>query len=179
MAIEQRDLTRGRLAEWRKAQAVQRIDGPTNLDRARSLGYKAKQGVVVVRVRVRRGGRRKIRPSRGRRPKRMGVLKIVPKKSIQLIAEERAARKYPNLEVLNSYQVAADGTHKYFEVIMLDPSHPAIQSDPQLGWIASKGKRGRVHRGLTHAGIKSRGLARKGKGAERMRPSVRARRRIK
>ncbi|MEM4201789.1 MAG: 50S ribosomal protein L15e [Candidatus Hadarchaeum sp.] len=179
MATEQAGLLRSRLSGWRRAPTIQRIDGPTNPERARSLGYKAKQGVIVVRVRVRRGGRRKERPSRGRRPKRMGVLKIVPKKSLQLIAEERAARKYPNLEVLNSYKVAEDGTHKYYEVIMIDPHHPAIKSDPQLSWIVAREHRGRVYRGLTHAGKKSRGLIRKGKGAERMRPSVRARKRIK
>lgn len=179
MTVEQSEIMRSRMAQWRKAPAAQRIEGPTNLERARSLGYKAKQGVVVVRARVRKGGRRKVRPSRGRRPKRMGVLKIVPKKNIQLIAEERAARRFPNLEVLNSYLIATDGTRKYYEIIMLDPHHPAIQSDPQLGWIANKGKRGRVHRGLTHAGRKSRGLEWKGKGAERIRPSVRARGRIK
>ena len=179
MTVGQNELMRGRMAEWRKVSAAQRIDKPTDLERARSLGYKAKQGVVVVRARVRKGGRRKVRPAHGRRPKRMGVLKIVPKKNIQLIAEERAARKYPNLEVLNSYLVAADGTRKYFEVIMLDPSHSAILSDPQLGWIANKSQKGRVHRGLTRAGKKSRGMATKGKGAERIRPSVRARGRIK
>ncbi|MGQ9788138.1 MAG: 50S ribosomal protein L15e [Candidatus Hadarchaeaceae archaeon] len=179
MATKLVESIRSHLAEWRRGPAVQRIEGPTDPKRARSLGYKAKQGVVVVRVRVRRGGRRKERPSRGRRPKRMGVLKIVPKKSIQLIAEERAARKYPNLELLNSYKVAEDGTYKYYEAIMLDPHHPAIRNDPQLGWIAAKQHRGRVYRGLTHAGKKSRGLTIKGKGAERMRPGVRARKRIK
>jgi large subunit ribosomal protein L15e len=179
LTVKQTDLMRSRMAQWRKGSAAQHIDGPTDIKRARRLGYKAKQGVIVVRVRVRKGGRRKVRPSRGRRPKRMGVLKIVPKKSIQLIAEGRAARKYPNLEVLNSYLVAMDGTRKFFEVIMLDPHHPAIISDPQLGWVAEKGHRGRVHRGLTHAGKVSRGMAWKGKGAERIRPSVRGRRRIK
>jgi large subunit ribosomal protein L15e len=107
----------------------------------------------------------------------MGVKKIVPKKSIQVMAEERAARKYPNLEVLNSYPVGDDGQYHYFEVIMLDPSHPAIYNDPDLGWIANPSQRGRVYRGLTSAGKKSRGLRRKGKGAEKVRPSVRARRR--
>ncbi|MEM2890654.1 MAG: hypothetical protein QW358_04905, partial [Candidatus Hadarchaeum sp.] len=68
---------------------------------------------------------------------------------------------------------------KYYEVIMIDPHHPAIKSDPQLSWIVAREHRGRVYRGLTHAGKKSRGLIRKGKGAERMRPSVRARKRIK
>jgi large subunit ribosomal protein L15e len=109
----------------------------------------------------------------------MGVRKIVPKKSIQLIAEERAARRYPNLEVLNSYPLGDDGQHLYFEVIMLDPSHPAIRSDPDFKWIANAAHRGRVYRGLTSAGRRSRGLLRKGKGAEKVRPSVRARRRQK
>ncbi|MEM2878382.1 MAG: 50S ribosomal protein L15e, partial [Candidatus Hadarchaeales archaeon] len=130
-------------------------------------------------VRVRKGGRRKERPSRGRRPKRMGVNKIVPKKSIQLIAEERAARKFPNLEVLNSYHVRSDGKREYFEVILVDPHHPVIMNDPRINWICDRSQRGRVFRGLTRAGRKSRGLTRKGMGAEGIRPSVRARGRVK
>jgi len=174
---ESRELMRRRMRDWQRGAAIVRVERPTRLDRARALGYKAKQGVVVVRARVRKGGRRKVRPWRGRRPKRMGVRKFVPKKSIQLIAEERAARKYPNLEVLNSYPLGSDGTREYFEVIMLDPNHPAILSDPQLGWVAGETQRGRVHRGLTRTGRKARGLLRRGKGAEKARPSVRARRR--
>jgi large subunit ribosomal protein L15e len=109
----------------------------------------------------------------------MGVRKIVPKKNIQLIAEERAARRYPNLEVLNSYPLGDDGQHRYFEVIMLDPSHPVIKSDQDLGWVANVTHRGRVYRGLTISGRRTRGLLRKGKGAEKVGPSVRARRRQK
>lgn len=173
-----RRLLRDRLPKWRKGPAIVRIDKPTNIRRARALGYKAKQGVVVVRVRVRKGGRRRSRPTLGRKPKRQGVRKLTPRKSLQLIAEERAARKFPNLEVLNSYHVASGGTHEYYEVIMLDPNHPSIRNDPELGWIAEKQHRGRVFRGLTRAGKRMRGLLRKGKGAERLRPSVRSRGRI-
>ena len=43
---------RSRLMEWRGDAAVLRIQRPTRLDRARSLGYKAKQGYVLVRVRL-------------------------------------------------------------------------------------------------------------------------------
>jgi len=139
----------------KREPSVVRIPKPTKLARARTLGYKAKQGVVVVRVRVRKGGRRKPRPVRGRKPRRMGVLKFTPAKSLQWMAEERAARKYPNLEVLNSYWVYSDGKNEYFEVIMIDPHHPVIMSDPQLSQIKA---RGRVFRGLTSAGRKSRGL---------------------
>ena len=121
---------------WRRQPSIVRVDKPTRLDRARSLGYKAKKGFVVVRARVRRGGRRKLRPVLGRRQKRMGVTKYTPAKSKRLIAEERAARKYPNLEVLNSYWVWEDGRYKWFEIVMVDPSHPAIKSDKDVGWIA-------------------------------------------
>ncbi len=169
------EMIKTQLRSWRKGPVIARVDHPTKPDRARALGYKAKQGVVVARARVRKGGRRKIRPSRGRKPKRMGIKKITMKKNLQTMAEERAARRFPNLEVLNSYHVASDGTHEYFEIIMIDPHHPAIISDPQLGWVAERGHRGRVFRGRTRAARKGRGLMRKGWGAERMRPSVRAR----
>ncbi len=122
---------------WRRQPSSVRIDKPTRLDRARSLGYKAKHGVIVVRTRVRRGGRRKLRPVLGRRQKRMGVKKFTPAKSKQLIAEERTARKYPNMEVLNSYWVWQDGRYKWYEVILVDPNHPAIKSDKDLGWITN------------------------------------------
>lgn len=169
------ELLRHRMIAWRKGPAVEGLERPTRLDRARSLGYKAKQGIVVARARVRRGGLRKPRPRGGRRPKRMGVKKITMAKSIQRIAEERAARRYPNLEVLNSYWVGEDGRYKYYEVILVDPLHPVIQSDKDLNWLARPVHTRRVERGLTSAGKKGRGLRRKGKGAEKVRPSVRAR----
>lgn len=164
-----------KMHEWRRGPAIVRVERPSKIKRARALGYKPKQGIIIVRVRVRKGARRKARPTRGRRPKRMGVLKITPKKSLQLIAEERAARKYPNLEVLNSYHLASGGAHEFFEVILVDPHHPVIKSDPALSWLAEPQHRGRVFRGLTSAGKKVRGLRRKGKGAEHIRPSVRKR----
>ncbi|MBQ04690.1 50S ribosomal protein L15e [Candidatus Bathyarchaeota archaeon] len=130
-----KDLMRQRVIIWRRQPVIVRIDKPTRIDRARRLGYKAKKGFVMVRVRVRRGGRRKPRPKMGRRPKRMGVKKYTPAKSIKLIGEERVARKYPNLEVLNSYWVWEDGISKWFEVILVDPNSPSIISDKNVGWI--------------------------------------------
>lgn len=167
-------LMKKRYIEWRKGPSVVRIPKPTRLDRARALGYKAKQGFVVVRVRIRKGGRRKPRPRMGRKPKRMGVLKFSPGKSLRWIAEERAQRRFPNLEVLNSYWVGDDGIYKYFEVILVDPHHPVIKSDPKINWICMSVHKGRVFRGLTGAGKKARGLRRKGKGAEKVRPSYSA-----
>lgn len=169
-----RPLLRERLPAWGKGESVARVERPLRLDRARALGYKAKQGLIVVRSRIRRGGRRKERPNAGRKPSKMGVKKYTAKKSLQWLAEERAARKYPNLEVLNSYWVGEDGRYKYYEVLMYDPEHPAIRSDKDLRRLTAKQHRGRVFRGLTSAGKRSRGLRRKGKGAEKIRPSIRA-----
>jgi len=166
-------LMRQRLIGWRKQRTIVRIENPTRLDRARKLGYKAKQGFVIARTRVRRGGRHKQRPKAGRRPKRMGVAKFKPAKSLRLIAEERTAKKFPNLEVLNSYWVGEDGLSKWFEIIMLDPNHPVIKTDKDVKWITQKQHRRRVFRSLTSAGKKVRSLRRKGRGAEKVRPSKR------
>jgi large subunit ribosomal protein L15e len=165
-------LMRQRLIEWRRQSVITRIDKPTRLDRARRLGYRAKQGFVMARVRVRRSGMRKQRPKAGRRPKRMGVKKFKISKSMRLIAEERVGKKFPNLEVLNSYWVGEDGVSKWFEVIMVDPHHPAIAADKSINWIGEKQHRKRVFRSLTSAGKEVRGLRRRGRGAEKFRPSL-------
>ncbi len=169
-----RDLLRIRIPQWREGQSVVKVDAPLRIDRARTLGYKAKQGIIVVRAKVRRGGRRKARTNAARKPSKMGVNKYTPKKSIQWIAEERVKRKYPNMEVLNSYWIGEDGKYKYFEVILVDPIHPQIKNDKDLSWITQKQHKGRVYRGLTSAGKSSRGLRNKGKGAEKIRPSINA-----
>ena len=169
-----RDLRRNRLAEWRRDPVIHRIERPTRLDAARRMGYMAKQGVVVVRSRVRRFGLRKSKINMKRKPSKMGMRKITMAKSIQRIAEERVARKFPNMEVLNSYWVGEDGKNKFYECILLDPSHPSIQNDKQLGWIVKNRHSGRVYRGKTSAGKRGRGLRNKGKGAEKLRPSLKA-----
>ena len=58
-----------RLIKWRRTGSIERIKRPTRLDRARSLGYKPKQGYVLVRVRLPRGGRKRELFKGGRRPK--------------------------------------------------------------------------------------------------------------
>ena len=166
------ELMRSRLIEWRRQPVITRIERPTRLDKARRLGYKAKQGFVMARVRVRRGGFRKLRPTAGRRQKRMGVKKFKPSKSLRLIGEERVARQFPNLEVLNSYWVGEDGVSKWFEAIMVDPHHPVIKADENVGWIVEKQHRKRALRSLTSAGKKVRALRRRGRGAEKFRPSL-------
>ena len=166
---------RERMAGWRREGVFQRIQRPTRIDAARRVGYKAKQGIVMVRTRVRRGGLRKSKIHMKRKPSNAGIKKITMAKSIQRIAEERVSRRYPNLEVLNSYWVGEDGKNKFYEVIMVDPPHPAIKADKQLGWISSGSSHsGRAFRGKTSAGKKGRGLFNKGKGAEKLRPSLKA-----
>jgi large subunit ribosomal protein L15e len=169
-----KEVNRWRMVEWRGESVITRIERPTRLDRARKLGYKAKQGFVVARVRVRRSGMRKLRPKAGRRQKRMGVKKFKPSKSIRLIGEERVARKFPNLEVLNSYWVGEDGTSKWYEVILVDPQHPSIKADKNVNWICGKQQHRRVFRSMTSAGKKVKSLRTRGRGAEKFRPSLKA-----
>lgn len=163
-----------RLIAWRAGPSFERVEHPLRVDRARSLGYKAKQGFVVVRARVRRGGLRKKRFDGGRVPSKMGVLKITQKKSIRWIAEERVAKRYPNMQVLNSYWIGEDGLHKYYEVILVDPHHPSVAHDDHYNWLGDPANSKRVLRGKTSAGQKVRGLRWKGIGSEHHRPSIRA-----
>ncbi|MFW9908856.1 MAG: 50S ribosomal protein L15e [Candidatus Thorarchaeota archaeon] len=175
---ERSDLVRNRLLVWRKQGAIERLERPTRLGRARSLGYKAKQGYVIVRIKTGRGPREKPRPRSGRKPRSLGVRKYTPQKSRRWIAEERVARKFPNLSVLNSYWVGSDHRHVWYEVILVDPSHPVIYNDPNINWICDPTHKGRANRGLTSAGKGSRGLRNKGRGAEKMRPSLGAKRNL-
>ena len=167
------DVLMERKKAWRREAPTVKVDHPTRPDKARLYGYKAKQGYIIVRAKVRRGSMRKSRPSRGRKPLRMGVNKITAAKSLQRIAEERAQSKYSNLQVLASYWVMEDGKNKWFEVVMIDVNHPVIKADPKMNWLCKTGGK-RVIRGLTPAGKKGRGLTKKGKGTEKNRPSIRA-----
>lgn len=130
---------RKRLAEWRDLPAIVRLEKPSNPARARSLGYRAKQGVFVVRVRIAKGNRVRRNPKAGRKPGNY-FRYISPGLSLKKIAEQRANRKHRNAEVIGSYWVGEDGEYKYFEVILADR---AIR-DPYLSKIVKR--RGRVYR---------------------------------
>jgi large subunit ribosomal protein L15e len=169
-----RDIIRARKMAWRNGPPIVRIEHPTRIDRARQYGFKAKQGFVVARVRMRKGALHRMRPARGRRPKRMGVSKITAEKSNQRIAEERAQNKFPNLIILGSYWIMEDGQNKWFEIVMADPDHPVIQNDPRMCWVCQPNKRNMALRGLTPAGRRGRGLRNKGKGSEKQRPSIKS-----
>lgn len=146
---------RERLARWRKQNVVKRIENPTRIDRARNLGYKSKQGFTVARVRIKKGSKKRKKVSGGRRSKRSGMYHTRDK-SKQRIAEERTSKKFPNLRVLNSYWVGEDGKNKWFEVILVDPEHPAIKNDDDINWICKDSESERAQRGKTSAGKKAR-----------------------
>lgn len=126
------DELKSKAIAWRAEPTIHRIERPSRLDRARRLGYKAKQGIVVVRTRVGRGGMRKQRPVAGRRPKHIGVTHIKQGINMRKVAERRVAEKYPNLEVLGSYYLHKDGMNIWYEVILADTAHPAISKDKEM-----------------------------------------------
>jgi len=140
---ERSAILRHRITEWRKLGTVTRIERPTNITRARSLGYKAKEGYLMARVAVGRGSRKRPHPWGGRKPAK-NVAYLSPGKSLQRMAEEKAARVFSNLEVLNSYWVGQDGVKKYFEVILADRK------------LLPGAPKGRAFRGLTSAGKQGR-----------------------
>src|SRR3989344_3735745 len=154
--------TRELTLKWRKENSVNKVERPTRLDKARMLGYKAKKGFVIARVKVNRGGRKR---------KRHTIRKVV-KMSYRWVAEQRAQKKFQNLEVLNSYFLAKDGENYFYEIIMVDYSRPEIKNDKTINWITKKTNQHRVHRGLTSAGKKSRGMRPKSP-SNKNRPSVR------
>ncbi len=84
-----------------------RVNRPTRPDKARRLGYKAKQGYVIYRVAVRRGSRK--RPnSKGivyGKPKTQGITQLKFQRKLQSVAEERVGKRCGNLRVLSSYWI--------------------------------------------------------------------------
>ena len=171
------ELWQQRQIAWRQEPVTVRLEHPTRIDRARAVGYKAKKGIIVVRQRVLRGGRQRPRIKGGRKPRRFTQRKTLSM-NYQWIAELRAAKQFVNCEVLNSYYVGEDGLHYWYEVILVDPECPEIKTDKHLSWICEPQHRRRVFRGLTSAGRRSRGLLNKGEGAEKVRPSRRANKRL-
>lgn len=113
-------LTRAAIS-WRREPIIKRVNAPTSPERARRLGYKNRRGIVIVRVRIRRGGARKPRPVSGRRQKALGISKFTRGISLQHVAANRAAKRYPNLRIRNSYYLFSDGKSHWFEIILAKP----------------------------------------------------------
>ncbi|VVB84037.1 50S ribosomal protein L15e [uncultured archaeon] len=152
-----KETLRKRMIEWRHSDVFVKVDKPLRLDRARALGYKDKTGFIVVRVRIKRGGHKRPRPNKGRRSARMHTNKNLIM-NYKGIAEQRTARKFINMEVLNSYQIGKDGMNYFYEVILVDPQRQEIKSDKNISWICSPKNKNRALRGLTSSAKKSRGL---------------------
>jgi large subunit ribosomal protein L15e len=156
-AKERGELAKARIFRWRREPVVNRVERPSNLVRARTLGYKAKEGYVVVRVRVGRGRRRRPTPIKGRNPAH-AYLYVQPDVGLRGKAEEKANRKFTNLEVMNSYLVGEDGNYKFFEVLLVDAARTGVKLNKK-----------RAYRGLTSAGKKRRGYRAKGTDKPRRR----------
>ncbi len=148
---------RERMVNWRKTNSIEKVDKPLRLDKARALGYRDKKGFVVVRVRIKRGGHKRPRPNKGRRSKRLHTRKNL-QMNYKEIAEQRADRKFKNLQVLNSYAIGKDGINYFYEVILVDADKPEIKNDKKINWICKPKNKNRALRGLTSAGKKARGL---------------------
>ena len=159
-----RFLLRVRAWEYRQRPNIVSCNRPSRTDKAHRLGYKAKQGFVIVRAGVRRGGRKR-QNHRGMvwgKPKHQGINQLKFERNLQSVAEEKVGRQYSNLRVLNSYWVNQDATMKYYEVILVDPNHQKIRNDPRINWIVNPVHKHREMRGLTSAGRKGRGIRKKG-----------------
>lgn len=169
------ELLRKRMIEWRKSGAITRVEKPLRIDRARSLGYKAKKGVVVVRVKIKRGGHKRSRPNKARRTKRLHIRKNL-RMNYKEIAESRVARKYVNMEVLGSYWIGKDGMNYFYEVILADRNDKGILKDKELGKFVAAPKK-RALRGLTSSGKKARGQRNSRIKVPKAFPSLRANRR--
>lgn len=174
-SAEVKQLWKSRIIQWRKEPVTLRIEHPTRLDRARAIGYKAKDGLFFVRQRVSSGPHMRPDWAGGRHTSNSFIVKPL-EKNYRQIAEERANKSFVNCEVINSYFVAKDGRQYWFEVLLADRSNPAVLKDPQLSWLGRPANRTRAFRGLTRAARKARGLMHKGKGTENMRPSRNAHR---
>jgi len=161
------DIYKARIIKWNTESTITRVEKPTNIARARELGYKAKEGVIVARVKVNGGSKKRKKNAGGRKPSKSGRY-FTMVKSLQKIAEERASRKFSNFEVLNSYFVGAAGSKKFYEVILLERDNPTIINSDYKNVVK---QRGRAFRGLTSAGRKHRGISRKRYGSHKFRPS--------
>merc|ERR1712088_593837 len=100
-------ILRVRTWHYRHLPSIHRAVTPTRPAKARQMGYKAKQGFSVFRVRVRRGCRKR----------------LAPKGATYGKAVNEGVKSLGGLRVMNSYWVGQDSTYKYFEVIMVDPQH--------------------------------------------------------
>lgn len=153
-------MTRVAVVEARQNDVVHRKEKPLFLDRARKLGYKAKQGVTVWGVRIRKGDAIRNYNNGNTRGKcvNAGIHQIKSTLNKQALAEQIIGQQLGSLRILGSYKIGQDLRYHHFEVIMVDPNHNAVRNNRVLNWICNPVHKHREMRGLTSAGRKSRGL---------------------
>lgn len=102
-----RFLLRVRCWQFRQLNSIHRAPRPTRPDKARRLGYKAKQGYVIYRVRVRRGGRKRKVPKGATygKPTNQGVTELKFQRSLQSVAE-----------VKQMIRLFVMGLHDYYKI---------------------------------------------------------------
>lgn len=161
--------------EYRHLPSIYRVNKPTRPEKAKRLGYKKKNGFIIYRVKVRRGGRKKPvkKGVTNGKPKNQGINEQKFQRNKKSIAEEKVGKVCGNLRILNSYWINQDSIYKYFEVILVDPFSKTIKNDWKIRWICFPSQKHREMRGLTSSGKKSRGLRKKGHKATKSRPSRR------
>ncbi len=152
---EKSDKLKENRIKWNSEPSIIKIAKPTNIARARELGYKAKEGIIVARVKIKSGKRKRQTIDGGRKPSKSGRF-FSRHKSLQAIAEERASKKFVNHEVLNSYYIGQTGQEKFYEVILLDSTSPIIKNSKIYSPIIAQKQR--AVRGLTSSGKKYRAL---------------------
>ncbi|KAG7173143.1 60S ribosomal protein L15-like 2 [Homarus americanus] len=147
-----RFLLRIRAWQYRHLNKLHRAPRPTRPEKASRLGYKAKQGYVIYRIRIRRGGRKRPVPKGATygKPKSHGVNQLKPTHNLQSLAE--VCRRLGSLRVLNSYWVAQDSTFKYYKVIVLHIRHNNIMKDASINWMCNPTHGLREMHGKTSAG---------------------------
>merc|ERR1712142_925359 len=121
-------LLRVRTWQYRQLSRVHRASQPTRIEKARRLGYRANQGFVIYRVRVRRGSRKK--------PVAKGCTYGKP-----------THHGINQMKFQRSLRVVYFGRHS-----------TAIRRDPRIQWICEAKQKHRELRGKTAAGKTSRGL---------------------
>lgn len=91
-----RYLLRIRVWQYRQLTKMVRSPRPSRPDKARRLGFRAKQGYVIYRIRVRRGGRKRPVPKGCTygKPKSHGVNELKPTRRLQSVAEVIYASKF-------------------------------------------------------------------------------------
>ncbi|KAK2094373.1 60S ribosomal protein L15 [Saguinus oedipus] len=154
-----------RVGCWQYCQlsVLHRAHCPTCPDKLSQLGYKAKQGYVIYRIRVCHGDSKCPVPKGASysNPVHHGVNQLKFAQSLQPVAEEQAGSHCWSLRVLNSYWVGEDSTYKLLEVILIDPFHKAIRRNLDTQWITTLVHKHKEVSGLTSVGQKNRSL---GKG---------------